>query len=375
MEAPKVTFRGIDHIDVRQVSSQKLVRRLSEIWGFEEFAYAGRQTGRKDVAARVLRQGNIVINLSEPMHIKSPLIASLDAYGEGVSDVAFGVSDVRAAYNYAIEHSGIPVARPKDFFEKVGGEQRVAMTYAAIGTCGPVVHTLIDRSRYTGVFAPGYVEVETPIPHASPVGLTDWDHFVLNVEEGQMNHWAGYYKRALRFKRLMSFSEEQISTDTAALRSVVMRSEDGTITAPINEPVEDKHSHIDDFLEDRHGPGVQHAALTSNDIVATVSTLRSRGEKFLAVPDTYYEAVPRRLKEAGLQEEIPQSLIDELRKNSILIDGDKHGYLLQIFTETLIGSGTGFFFEIIERRGCDGFGEGNFKALFESIERAAGRLK
>lgn len=375
METPNFVFHGVDHADVRLRSSLKLAKHLSKVWGFEEFAYAGRQTGRKDVAARVLRQGNIILSLSEPMHIKSPLIVSLDTYGEGLDDVALAVSDVRAAYNYAIDHSGIPIARPKDFTEKRGGETHVVMTHAAIGTCGPVVHTLIDRSRYTGVFAPGYVPVETPIPHATPVGLIDVDHFVLNVENGQMNLWADYYKRALGFKRLMSFSEEQISTGTAALRSVVVRSADGTITTPINEPVEEKHSHIDDFLEDRHGPGVQHMALRTNDIVATVSTLRERGEKFLAVPDTYYEAVPKRLKEAGLKVEVPQALIDELAKYSILIDADEKGYLLQIFTETLIGNGSGFFFEIIQRCGSDGFGEGNFKALFEAIERAAGRLK
>jgi 4-hydroxyphenylpyruvate dioxygenase len=374
MEKPNFTFRGVDHVDVRVKSSLGLAKHLSRVWGFEEFAYAGRQTGRRDVAARVLRQGNIILNLSEPMHIKSPLIASLDTYGEGLGDVALGVSDVRAAYNYAIDHSGIPIARPKDFLEKVGGEKRVVMTHAAVGTCGPVVHTLIDRSCFTGVFAPGYVAVETPIPHASPVGLTEVDHFVLNVENGQMNLWADYYKRAFGFKRMMSFSEEQISTGTAALRSVVVRSQDGTITTPINEPVEEKHSHIDDFLEDRHGPGVQHMALRTNDIIATVGTLKERGEKFLAVPDTYYEAVPKRLREAGLKAEVPQELIDKLAKLNILIDADQNGYLLQIFTGTLIGSGSGFFFEIIQRCGCDGFGEGNFLALFEAIERAAGRL-
>ncbi|MBI5004339.1 4-hydroxyphenylpyruvate dioxygenase [Candidatus Kaiserbacteria bacterium] len=373
METPNFTLLGIDHVNFRLRSSLGFARHLSQVWGFEEFAYAGRQTGRKDVAARVLRQDKIIFSLSNPMQIGSPMIKSLDTYGEGIDDIAFAVSDVRAVYNHVVEHKGIAISRPQDFTEMIDGKKRVVMTQAAMGSCGRVEHTLIDRSHYTGVFAPGYVKVETPIPHAPPVGLVQIDHYVLNVEAGQMDPWADYYRRTLGFREILRFSEKQISTDTAALRSVVMRSENGAITSPINEPVEEKPSHIDEFLDDMKGPGVQHIALLSNDIVATVGLLRERGEQFIDVPDAYYDATPARLKRAGLKTEIPQALMDDLRRLRLLIDGDEHGYLIQTFTKVMLGNGAGFFIEIIQRCGDDGFGEGNFLALFEAIERAAGR--
>jgi 4-hydroxyphenylpyruvate dioxygenase len=302
------------------------------------------------------------------------MIKALDEHGEGIDDVAFAVSNVSAAYNYVIEHGGISKSRPKNIVEKVDGKKQIVMTQAAMGSCGPVEHTLIDRSHYRGVFAPGYVGVHEPMRHSTPVGLTHIDHFVLNVELDQMDPWADYYANKLGFRRLMAFTAEQISTGKAALRSVVMRSANGTITMPINEPVEGKFGHIDEFLRDRRGPGVQHLALATNDIVTTVRTLKDRGEEFLAVPDTYYDAISERLRQTGLTTEVPRDLIETLAKLGILIDADQHGYLLQIFTKVLIGEGAGFFFEIIQRCGCEGFGEGNFKALFESIERASGRL-
>lgn len=371
---PHVHVKEIHHIGFVVRDAFKTAKYLREVWGFEEFAYAGRSTGKKTVEQRVLRLGSIIFLLTQPIKSNTSVDYWLKYHGEGVDDVAFEVDDASLAHETALKLGARSAGKPLKFYDEHDPE-KVIMSHAVIEAPGDVRHTLITSDHYPGIFAPGFVAVDYHTPHASSAGVRKLDHLVWNVPEGEMDHWASFYKRVFGFHRLTGFSEEQISTGQAALRSVVMRSPNGTVTMPINEPVTGMFSHIDEFLRDRKGAGVQHLALLTDNLIETVGTHRVRGVKFIDVPATYYEAVQPRLKAAGLQVEIPQTLISELGRLGILIDGEEKGHLLQTFTNTLFGKGSGLFFEEIQRCGDDGFGAVNFLALFEAIERAAGRHK
>lgn len=373
---PYVHVRGIDHVEFRVKNAYRTAEFLCKVFGFTEVAYADATTGRVFTESLVLRQGRITIILSQAIRNDSYLANVVKNHGEGVHDVAFRVDDVASAHATALARGAVEAAAVREFLSENDPTAKI-MTHSAIKTCGPVVHTLIDRAHYPGVFAPGFIGVRRPHFHSSPVGLDDIDHYVLNVGARQMVRWEEFYERVFGWYEFAHFTEEQISTDKAALRSVVMRSENGEVTMPINEPVEGKFGHIDEFLKDRGGSGVQHLAFRTENIVATVTTLKERGAEFLAVPDVYYAAIPERLNKGGNRWDpaVLEDLIAKLKPLGILIDQDEQGYLLQIFTKVILGSGAGMFIEIIQRCGCEGFGEGNFKALFEAIERAAGRHK
>lgn len=368
--APHVDAKAIDHIELRVNSVYPLAKLLCETFGFEEIAYADRSTGRKFTESSVLRQGESTFILSAPLVPNCFLANTIKAHGEGVHDVAFLVDDVVEAHESALRRGAIQAANVQGFDGTIA--------HSAIEACRPVVHTLIERKDYQGVFAPGFVAVDHPRFKTQSTGLKKIDHVVLNVAPGHMLRQASFYERIFGFREIARFSPEQISTPKAALESIVVRSPNGAITMPINEPVEGKPGHIGEFLRDRHGPGVQHIAFETDDIVQTVSMLRSRGVAFIDTPpDTYYaDHVPQCLGAVGKKWGRAEldALIAKIKPLGILIDQDKDGYLLQVFTKVLVGRGEGLFFEFIERRGSDGFGVNNFKALFESIERAAGRL-
>ena len=366
---PHVHVNGVDHVEFRVNDAYHAAKLLCKSFGFQEVAYADASTGRKYTESVVLKQGSIFLILSQPIRRDSYLATVIRDHGEGVHDVAFLVDDIAQAHDTALARGAIEAAGIQGFDGTIA--------HCAIKACGPVVHTLIERHEYTGAFAPGFFRTTHPRFFDPSVGVESIDHFVLNVEIGKMRRWADFYERVFGFHEFTGFTEDQISAGNAALRSVVMRSPDGSVTMPINEPVEKKFGHIDEFLRDRHGPGVQHLAFRTPDILATVSALRTRGVEFLPVPREYYEAAAQRLNPGGTKWDPAtlHTLIEKLEELGILIDQDEKGYLLQIFTKVVFGKGAGLFFEIIERCGSDGFGEGNFKALFESIERAAGRLK
>jgi 4-hydroxyphenylpyruvate dioxygenase len=288
----------------------------------------------------------------------SPIAAHVRAHGDGVHDLAWLVDDADAAYALAVERGGRPVREPWSEDDDEG-----SLRLAQIGTYGETVHTFVDRRRYTADrLEPGYhADALPPAPAGPSVGLRSVDHVVGNVELGRLDDWVHFYSDVLGFRQLVHYDDDQISTEYSALMSTVVW--DGTkIVMPLNEPAEGrKKSQIQEYIETYDGPGVQHIALRTDDIVASVDALKARGVRFMTVPDTYYVDARRRLADVDLP-------WDDLQRLNILADRDHDGYLLQIFTETVTDRPT-VFFEIIERRGARGFGEGNFKALFEAIER------
>jgi len=278
-------------------------------------------------------------------------------HGDGVKDIALRVPDAREAYRQAVQRGARGITEPHWTDDELG---RIEL--ATIATYGEVVHTFVNRGEYEGVYLPGYVAQSTNGAGPSDVGLLAIDHCVGNVELGRMQYWVEYYERVFGMTEMIHFSDEDISTEYSALMSKVMTDGEGKIKFPINEPAEGKRkSQIEEYLEFNHGPGVQHVAITSTNIVRTVEALQRRGVAFLATPAAYYEEVPQRVGE------IDEDYAD-LRRLGILADRDDDGYLLQIFTKTAQDRPT-VFFEVIERHGATTFGEGNFKALFESIER------
>ena len=326
--------------------------------GFDCTGYAGPETGAREAASYVLEQGDVRFVVTGALGPDSPIAAHVHRHGDGVHDLAWRVDDVEAAFEAAVARGARPVHPP--WTEADGrGELRLAQ----VGAFGETVHTFVDRARYrSSLLAPGYCEDH--LVSNSPgeaVGLVAIDHVVGNVEEGRLEEWVRFYEQVLGFTRLQHFDDDQIRTEYSALMSTVVW--DGSkIVMPINEPAAGRRkSQIQEYLEHYDGPGVQHLALRTDDIVATVRALAGRGLRFMRTPTTYYDEAKVRL--AGL--ELPW---DELERLGILADRDDEGYLLQIFTETITDR-PAVFFEIIERRGARGFGEGNFKALFEAIER------
>ena len=332
-------------------------------FGFTCTSYAGPETGVPDKASYVLEQGDVRFVISGALDAESPIAQHVRTHGDGVHDLAWLVDDVHAAFGAAVERGARVVREPWEESDTAHGTLRLAQ----IGTYGETVHTFVDRTRYAaGHLEPGYADDNLPpAPVGPPVGIVAIDHIVGNVEKGRLDEWVFFYADVMGFSPLVHFSDDQISTEYSALMSTVVW--DGTkIVMPLNEPADGKKkSQIQEYLETYDGPGVQHIALRTNDIVATVAALRERGVRFMTVPDTYYDEAKQRLE--GV--ELPW---DALHKLNILADRDQDGYLLQIFTETVTDRPT-VFFEIIERRGARGFGEGNFKALFEAIERDQAR--
>jgi 4-hydroxyphenylpyruvate dioxygenase len=357
-DVPAGRLRGWDCIEFWVGNARTTAGFLLSAFGFECTAYAGPESGVRDKASYVLEQGDIRFVISGALSAESPIAAHVRAHGDGVHDLAWLVDDARGAYEAAIGR-GARAVRPPWVEQDDDGE----MVLAQIGAYGETVHTFVDRSRWEGRrLEPGYhTENLLPTPVGPPVGLVAIDHVVGNVEKGKLDDWVRFYAEVMGFSQLTHFDEDQISTEYSALMSTVVW--DGTkIVMPINEPADGKKkSQIQEYLETYDGPGVQHIALRTDDIVATVDALRTRGVRFMQVPDTYYAEAQERMADV----ELPW---DDLQRLNILVDRDHEGHLLQIFTETVTDRPT-VFFEIIQREGAKGFGEGNFKALFEAIER------
>jgi 4-hydroxyphenylpyruvate dioxygenase len=352
-------LHGIDHVELWAGNSAHSTYYLTRAFGFTETAYKGLETGVRDHVSHVLEQGRIRLVVTGTLRSHTAIAREHVKHGDSVKAIALSVPDVDHAYREAVARGAQGLVAPHDW-EDSNGRVRIAET----ATYGDTVHRFVDRSEYDGPFLPGFVKVE----HATetePMLLTI-DHIVGNVELGAMETWVKHYQEVFGMTEMIHFSDEAISTEYSALMSKVVTTGDGRIKFPINEPAQGKRkSQIDEYLEFHEGPGAQHIALTTRDIVGTVSYLQALGVEFLRTPDDYYDAVPERVGE------IEQSVAD-LRRLGILVDRDDEGYLLQIFTKPL-GDRPTIFFEIIERHGARGFGEGNFKALFEAIEREQDR--
>ena len=349
---------GWDHLELYVGNAKQAAFFYEHAFGFARTAYAGPETGVRDRASYVLEQGDIRFVLTSGLRGEDEVMRFVCAHGDGVKDTALTVPDAASAYREAVQRGARGVVEPHWVEDDWG---RVEL--ATIATYGENVHTFVNRREYSGPFLPGFQEiVRTNGQPATGVGLKTIDHVVGNVELGRMNYWVEFYERTMGFTNIIHFGDEQIHTEYSALMSKVMADGEGKIKFPINEPAEGKRkSQIDEYLEFFGGPGVQHVALLSEDIVRSVETLKERGVGFLDTPDSYYADVEERVGEIG------EDWAD-LRRLRILADRDEDGYLLQIFTKTAQDRPT-LFFEVIERHGARGFGEGNFKALFEAIER------
>jgi 4-hydroxyphenylpyruvate dioxygenase len=346
---------GIDHLELYVGNAVQCSYWLTHALGFREVAFAGLETGVRDRSSHVLQQGDVRLVVTSSLHGRSEIARHVADHGDGVKVIAIAVPDAEHAYREAVRHGARGIREPWTEEDERG---RVALSQ--IATYGETIHTFVDRSAYDGPFLPGYRPVDTG---AAPGGLvTGIDHVVGNVELGRMEEWVEYYERVFGMTEMIHFSDEDISTEYSALMSKVVADGEGRIKFPINEPAEGKRkSQIEEYLEYYGGPGVQHVALTTPDIVGCVRALRERGMRFLITPDSYYDDLTDRVADVAAQQ-------DDLRELGILADRDDEGYLLQIFTKP-IGDRPTLFLELIERHGAKGFGDGNFKALFEAIER------
>ena len=352
---------GTDYVEFYVGNAKQAAHFYKTAFGFQSLAYAGLETGMKDRVSYVLKQDKIRLVLTTALNSESPIGEHVKKHGDGVKIVALWVEDARSAYEETIKRGAKSYQEPivtKD----ANGE----VVTAGIYTYGETVHLFVERKNYSGEFLPGFVKWESDY-NPSPVGLKFIDHMVGNVGWGEMNTWVKWYEDVMGFVNFLSFDDIQIHTEYSALMSKVMSNGNGRIKFPINEPAEGKkRSQIEEYLDFYEGPGVQHIAVATDDIIETVSQLRARGVEFLSSPpQAYYDEIPARL---GVHMDMMKEDIKELQKLSIMIDADEEGYLLQIFTKPVEDRPT-LFFEIIQRMGAKGFGAGNFKALFESIER------
>jgi 4-hydroxyphenylpyruvate dioxygenase len=350
-------INGTDFIEFYVGNAKQASFFYRTAFGFELIAYSGPETGIRDRASYVLKQGKIRLILTTPMHPGNDISSHIEKHGDGVKVLALWVDDAEKSWKETTSRGAKSYQEPtilKDEF----GEVKIA----SIHTYGDTIHTFVERKNYTGIFMPGYVAMNDGYK-TDDVGLLYVDHCVGNVELGKMDEWVKFYEDVMGFSLLLTFDDQDISTEYSALMSKVVSNGNGYIKFPINEPADGKKakSQIDEYLEFYHGPGVQHIAVATHDIIATVSALKSRGVQFLRVPDTYYDDL---LDRVGVIDED----IAPLRELGILVDRDEEGYLLQLFTKPVEDRPT-LFFEIIQRKGATSFGKGNFKALFESIER------
>lgn len=352
---------GTDYVEFYVGNAKQAAHYYKTAFGFQSHAYAGLETGVRDYASYVLKQDKIRLVLTTALNSESLIGEHVKKHGDGVKIVALWVEDARKAYEETIKRGAKSYMEPVVTKDEDGEVVR-----AGIYTYGETVHMFVERKNYKGAFLPGYKKWESDY-NPEPVGLKYIDHMVGNVDWNKMNTWVKWYEDVMGFVNFLSFDDTQIHTEYSALMSKVMANGNGRIKFPINEPAEgQKKSQIEEYLEFYEGEGVQHIAVATDDIIKTVSDMRSRGVEFLSVPpQAYYDSVPNRLGEYDheLQEDIKR-----LQKLGIMIDADEEGYLLQIFTKPVEDRPT-LFYEIIQRMGARGFGAGNFKALFESIER------
>ncbi len=351
-------IQNFDYLNFYVGDAMQAAYYFTNAWGFTPIAYAGLETGLRDRSSFVLEQGNVRFVLTSSLNPEGEIADHVKLHGDGVKDVAFRVEDAERAYREATNRGARSIMEQivrKDDYGKV--------KLAAIATYGETIHTFVERQDYRGAFLPGYRPISTNVPRrARPAGIAGIDHVVGNVELGKMNEWVAFYERVMGFSQIIHFDDKAISTEYSALMSKVMQNGSGRIKLPINEPAPGrKKSQIEEYLDFYRTPGVQHVALITADIIATVRNLEERGVAFLKTPAAYYEDVLDRV--GHIDEDIKQ-----LAELGILIDHDEDGYLLQIFSKPIVSRPT-MFFEVIERKGARSFGEGNFKALFEAIER------
>ena len=352
---------GTDYVEFYVGNAKQSAHFYKTAFGFQSYAYKGLETGSKDQVSYVLTQDKIKLVLTTPLTSKSPINDHIVKHGDGVKVIALWVDDAKKAYQETTSRGA------KSYMEPVvEKDEHGEVVRAGIYTYGETVHMFVERKNYNGTFLPGFEAWKSDY-NPTPVGLKFIDHMVGNVGWGQMNTWVKWYEDVMGFENFLSFDDKQIHTEYSALMSKVMSNGNGRIKFPINEPAKGKkRSQIEEYLDFYEGAGVQHIAVATDDIISTVSQLRARGVEFLSIPpEEYYRAVPGRLEEHS--HELREN-IEELKKLGIMIDADEEGYLLQIFTKPVEDRPT-LFFEIIQRMGARGFGAGNFKALFESIER------
>ena len=355
MSENPLKLKRLHHAEFWVGNAKQAAFYYNRAFGFSQTAYSGLETGVRDKASYVMQQGKVRFVLSTPLHPDDEMTPHIAKHGDGVKDLAFEVENADFAYDEAIRRGAEGAIAPHTVSDDNGSAR-----HAAIKTYGDTIHSFWDLKDYKGPFLPGFGEVNVP---GESVGLAIIDHCVGNVELGKMNHWADWYTKVMGFDRYITFDDDDISTEYSALMSIVMNQDGASIKFPINEPADGKRkSQIEEYLDFYHGPGVQHVALLTKDIIDTVGKLRANGVGFLSLPDSYYDIVRERVGD------VVQEDWDTLKELGILIDADDDGYLLQLFTQPVEDRPT-LFFEIIQRRGSRGFGKGNFKALFESIER------
>lgn len=360
-----MTDQGHDPLDLEAVDSVEFwvgnalqaAHFYRSGWGFSLIAYAGPETGVRDHASYVLEQGRLRLVLSSSLREGTEIARHVARHGDGVRDIALRVEDAGRAFEEAVRRGAVPVKAPHEEKDDFGVLRR-----ATIAAYGETVHSFVERRDYVGVHAPGYLPREMVPDPLPPVGLLDFDHSVANVELNRMNSWVRFYEEVLGFRLIQGFTDEDISTEYSALMSKVVSDGVGRIKFPINEPAPGKRrSQVDEYLDFYNGPGLQHIAIATDDIVSSVRALEARGIGFMRVPGTYYDELRERFSDVDLD-------IDELERHGILADRDDEGYLLQIFSQMNQDRPT-VFFELIERHGSLGFGNGNFKALFVALER------
>ncbi|HEV8021965.1 MAG TPA: 4-hydroxyphenylpyruvate dioxygenase [Candidatus Lustribacter sp.] len=350
-----------DHLELWVGNAKQAAEYYITALGFRPLAYAGPETGLTDRASYVVAQGEIRLVLTSALRPGGPINDHVARHGDGVRSVAFATPDAAATFRHVVAHGAVPVLEPVRVEEN--GSRAVL---AAVGTYGDTIHKLVERAGAPGIWLPGFVPWESAARANAPAGLLAIDHCVGNVGWGEMERWCRFYAEAFDFQELVSFDDRDISTEFTALRSKVMRNASGTIKLPINEPAPGrKRSQIEEYLDSYGGAGVQHVAIATADIVATVRALQANGVELLSTPEAYYDDLRARVGE--IDEDIAA-----LRELNILVDRDDQGYMLQIFTKPLQDRPT-LFFEIIQRHGAESFGKGNFKALFVSIEKEQAR--
>ena len=352
---------GTDYVEFYVGNAKQAAHYYKTAFGFQSFAYAGLETGMKDRVSYVVKQDKIKLVLTTALNSESPIGEHVKKHGDGVKVIALWVDDATKSWEETTKRGAVSFMEPT-----VEKDAHGEVVRSGIYTYGETVHVFVERKNYNGTFLPGFEKWESDY-NPEPVGLKFIDHMVGNVGWGEMNTWVKWYEDVMGFVNFLSFDDTQIHTEYSALMSKVMSNGNGRIKFPINEPAEGKkRSQIEEYLDFYEGPGAQHIAVATDDIISTVTQLRARGVEFLsAPPQTYYDEIPARL---GVHMDMMKEDLKVLQSLSIMIDADEEGYLLQIFTKPVEDRPT-LFYEIIQRMGARGFGAGNFKALFESIER------
>ena len=350
-------LKGIDHVEWWVGNARVTANYFRAVWGFTPIAYAGLETGVRDRASYVLQQNDIRFVITGSLLPDGEIAEHVKLHGDGVHDIALAVDDAASAWAETTTRGARSALEPSEYETDDGVLRR-----SAVHTYGEVIHSFVERKDYHGTWGPGYRRIKKPARTAEGLSLLEIDHCVGNVELGAMNEWVDFYRDAFGFSQLIHYDDKVIHTEYSALMSKVMTNGNGRIKFPINEPAPGKRkSQIQEYLDYYRSPGVQHIALRTEDVTTTVRRLRDNGVEFLGLPHEYYAALPERVGDVG----VPMNTLEEL---GIEADRDEEGYLLQIFTKPMQDRPT-FFFEVIERHGSRGFGVGNFKALFEALER------